>query len=339
MKLEDIGFYTLSDHRCQQLSATSPLWRCELILTDTCNFKCPYCRGIRSEYSGKLPLEEAQRTIDLWLSEGLKNVRFSGGEPLTYKGLPDLVCQCKAGGVERIAISTNGSAPLERYLELVDFGVNDFSISLDACCSSTGDKMAGGIRGAWDKVIKNIAELSKRTYVTVGVVETADNLSEMLETVKLAHSLGVADIRIISSAQGNESLNEALTIPEDILAAHPILRYRVNNIANRVPQRGIGPSDSHKCYLVLDDIAAVAGYHFPCIIYLREQGKPIGKVGPGMRQERRAWFEAHDSAKDPICSKNCLDVCVAHNNQCHATRQERIITLVDRYGIRLLVFR
>jgi sulfatase maturation enzyme AslB (radical SAM superfamily) len=47
--LENIGFYTLSDDRCKNASSTSPLMRCELVLTDACNFKCPYCRGQRKE--------------------------------------------------------------------------------------------------------------------------------------------------------------------------------------------------------------------------------------------------------------------------------------------------
>ena len=44
MKLENIGFYTLSDERAKNSSATSPLMRNELIITSLCNFKCLYCR-------------------------------------------------------------------------------------------------------------------------------------------------------------------------------------------------------------------------------------------------------------------------------------------------------
>ena len=43
MKLEDIGFYTLTDERAANTCKDSRLSRCELILTDVCNFKCPYC--------------------------------------------------------------------------------------------------------------------------------------------------------------------------------------------------------------------------------------------------------------------------------------------------------
>lgn len=45
LKLEEIGFYTLSDARAASASATSPLSRCELVLSARCNFKCPYCRA------------------------------------------------------------------------------------------------------------------------------------------------------------------------------------------------------------------------------------------------------------------------------------------------------
>ena len=91
MKLEDIGFYTLSDSRVKQLSATSPLWRCELILTDRCNFKCPYCRGIKPQI-GDISLDDAKNIVALWSVAGLKNIRFSGGEPTT-----DRVRHCSSG--------------------------------------------------------------------------------------------------------------------------------------------------------------------------------------------------------------------------------------------------
>jgi hypothetical protein len=34
-----------------------------------------------------------------------------------------------------------------------------------------------------------------------------------------------------------------------------------------------------------------------------------------MREERRRWCEYHRSDEDSICSRQCLDFCVAHNNK------------------------
>lgn len=180
MKLENIGFYTLSDQRVQEVSSESPLQRCELILTDACNFKCPYCRGPKAGFEGTRSLEEAKHIVDLWTNAGLRNIRFSGGEPTVYPWLKQLVAYTKSKpSIEHIAISTNGSAKTEFYKELITLGVNDISISFDACCATFGDKMAGGIPGAWQRVVENVTELSKLTYVTLGVVITEGTLQDL----------------------------------------------------------------------------------------------------------------------------------------------------------------
>lgn len=308
--LKNIGFYTLSDKRCQNASSTSPLWRAELILSGKCNFKCAYCRSVGGP---DLPLEQAKNTVRLWALEGLKNIRFSGGEPTLYKGLNDLVVLAKMSGIERIALSTNGSANMTLYRRLFESGVTDFSISLDACCAEDGDHMAGDRKGSFRRVIESIKELSKLTYVTVGVVLTPDNVGQTEKIVEYANSLGVSDIRVIPAAQNGQYL-PPLKLSEEILAKYPILRYRADNIASGNPVRGLNGGTS-KCGLVLDDMAVMGDSHYPCIIYMREGGAPIGKVSPSMRAERKAWYESHDSYADPICYAQCLDVCVEYNGK------------------------
>jgi molybdenum cofactor biosynthesis enzyme MoaA len=312
MELEKIGFYTLSDYRAKNTSNTSPLYRCELLLTNKCNFNCPYCR---KSNKGEITLDYAKSVIDLWAKDGLKNVRFSGGEPTLWKDLNELVIYTKSKGINRIALSTNGSANLDYYKQLIESGVNDLSISLDACCSSFNDKMTG-IKGAWEKVVSNIKEISKLTYVTIGVVVNEDTLNELPKLINFIDLLGVSDIRIIPSAQYNKTLDIAKNLSEDMLNKYPILKYRIDNIKNNKHVRGMNENDSRKCYLTLDDMAIDREYHYPCIIYMREGGKPIGKVSPNMREERKQWCETHDCFKDKICRQNCLDVCVAYNDTC-----------------------
>ena len=68
-------------------------------------------------------------------------------------------------------------------------GVNDFSISLDACCAAFGDKMSGGVVGSWNRVTENIRKISKLSYVTLGVVVTEETVSELADTINFAASL------------------------------------------------------------------------------------------------------------------------------------------------------
>ena len=160
--LKNIGFYTLSDERALNSSEHSQMKRCEMIITEYCNFRCPYCRGLDDHIYGdriskQLSLAEVKANIDYWCNdEPLENIRFSGGEPTLHKNIVEIVAYANSKGIKRIAISTNGSNKLDLYRRLFDVGVYDFSISLDACCAEDGDKMAGNIGGSWEKVVSNI---------------------------------------------------------------------------------------------------------------------------------------------------------------------------------------
>ena len=326
--LKAIGFYTLSDERVENTSMTSQMKRCEMIITEYCNFSCPYCRGLKDEIYGarkikQLSLEEIKTNIDYWCeNEPLENIRFSGGEPTLHKNIVEIVEYAKSKGIMRIAISSNGSNKFELYEKLVVAGVNDFSISLDACCAEDGDKMAGDVKGSWDTVVSNIRELSKLTYVTVGVVFTPENIDKTIDTIRFAHDLGVSDIRIISAAQYNKPIPRLYEVEDHIKEAHPILKYRINHFAEGVNVRGKVDTDANRCALILDDSVIAGDYHFPCVIYMREKGAPVGKVGPNMREERKKWFENHDTYKDKICRENCLDVCIDYNNKYRDTHKD-----------------
>lgn len=323
-RLERIGFYTLSDERARTTSVNSSLQRCELILGGSCNFRCGYCRGLSPYANRTLSLQEAKNIVRKWASHDLKNIRFSGGEPTLWPGLTELVRYTVNKNVRRIALSTNGSANPDDYIALVEAGVNDFSVSLDACCAATGDIMSGRA-GSWPRIVESIKTIAETgTYITVGVVVNERNVQELRGIIEFAKGLGVSDIRIISAAQDNSRL----IVPEvDSDKDYPILYYRLlnmNQFARNV--RGIQSYDSHRCKLVLDDMAVANKSHFPCIIYMREGGAPIGSTEQTMRnvrRQRKAWFETHDTYADPICRRNCLDVCIDYNNRCRFFEEGR----------------
>jgi sulfatase maturation enzyme AslB (radical SAM superfamily) len=267
-----------------------------------------------------MPFDQATKTLDLWISEGLRNVRFSGGEPSLYPGLDILVNRCKEGGVERIALSTNGTAPLAIYLRLAEVGVNDFSVSLDGGCCAVGTNMTGGVNGAWEKAVEAIRLLSTMTYVTVGMVFTEANIDQCIDAVLFVDSLGVSDIRVIPAAQYNKALASLSCLPDNVLDKYPILKYRIKNLNDGRHVRGICDDNCRKCWLALDDMAVAGKWHFPCIIHLREGGDPIGEIGPDTRMDRLEWILRHDSSDDPICRANCLDVCVDYNDRASLTK-------------------
>lgn len=308
--LESIGFYTLCNSRAETAWADTELSRCEIVLTAKCNFKCPYCRGVGGS---DIPFGDALWTITNWAVNGVKAIRLSGGEPTLYKDLPLLVsyaANCES--IDRIAVSSNGSASQEYYQDLITRGVNDFSISLDACSEEDCDRMTG-IKGMFTTITENIKWLSSKVYTTVGVVVTPANIDSLNDIIHFADGLGVSDIRIIPAAQEGCRF-EDVYVDAVLLAKYPILAYRIANMQNKKTVRGLCSYDSKRCGLVLDDMAVNNNMHFPCIIYMRESGAPIGSMDGDVRADRLNWYMNHDTKKDPICANNCLDVCVHYNN-------------------------
>ena len=85
---------------------------------------------MKKEDKGDLNFEDAIDTVRMFAREGLRNVRFSGGEPTLWGYLETLILSSLHYSIERIALSTNGSADLELYKGLIKAGLNDISISL-----------------------------------------------------------------------------------------------------------------------------------------------------------------------------------------------------------------
>lgn len=73
--------------------------------------------------------------------------------------------------------------------------------------------------------------------------------------------------------------------------------------------------DSKKCGLILDDMIVKGEFHYPCVIKMREGGRPIGRIDENVREDRHTYFLNKNTQKDEICKKNCLDVCIDYNNK------------------------
>ncbi len=107
-----------------------------LSVTGRCNLRCLYCAP-EDDDPGTLSPEgisdaDMLRLVSVFVTLGVRKVRFTGGEPLLRPGLPGLMKSVRAlHGVEEIALSTNAFL-LTRYLdELIDAGLQTVNISCD----------------------------------------------------------------------------------------------------------------------------------------------------------------------------------------------------------------
>jgi cyclic pyranopterin phosphate synthase len=127
-----------------------PLHDLRISVTDRCNFRCTYC--MPKEVFGRnyqflpqgdlLSFEEIERVARAFVGLGVRKLRLTGGEPLMRRELETLIAQLAAiPGAEDIALTTNGSFPLERIHSLKAAGLKRMTVSLDALDDPTFKSM------------------------------------------------------------------------------------------------------------------------------------------------------------------------------------------------------
>ena len=111
-------------------------------VTDRCNFRCTYCMPAEGlpwmPKAEMLTDEEMLRVIELFVRDGVTQVRLTGGEPLLRRSLVELVSGIAALEPRpRIAMTTNGVG-LERVAQgLAAAGLDRVNVSLDTIDAET----------------------------------------------------------------------------------------------------------------------------------------------------------------------------------------------------------
>jgi cyclic pyranopterin phosphate synthase len=124
-----------------------PLGVLRLSLTARCNLACPYCLPDGQEPSGLLSLEQRLQVAKAAVALGAKSLRLTGGEPLLYKELDELIGALqplRREGLQEIALTSNGLLlSAERAQQLREAGLDRLTLSLDGTTGTSVAAMAG----------------------------------------------------------------------------------------------------------------------------------------------------------------------------------------------------
>lgn len=102
-------------------------------LQGDCNESCVYCHneGIPSKMPSVIRTGDIISTIYSIKDYGLRKVKFTGGEPLLFKDLKNLLYSVKHVGDIDIFITTNGTLIKKRIKDLSSNIISKISVSLD----------------------------------------------------------------------------------------------------------------------------------------------------------------------------------------------------------------
>lgn len=169
-------------------------------LLSQCNFGCVYCVAAEDElrevhdaggHHGLAATELLEIIRRLHQQLQLETIRLTGGEPLLYPGLTELVAGIRAIGACRIKLTTNGFLLERKAAALQQAGLQSVNVSLDAVEEAIFAQMSR--RQSLQRVIAGIdAALDAGLEVKLNtVLMKGMNESQVLPLLEFAHARGV----------------------------------------------------------------------------------------------------------------------------------------------------
>lgn len=174
-------------------------------VTDRCDLRCVYCMSEHMTFLPKkevLTLEELDRIASAFVSQGVRKLRITGGEPLVRKGVMGLIESLSrhlaSGALDELTLTTNGTRLTEFAGDLARLGVRRINVSMDTLKPALFRTLTRG--GDLAKVIAGI-DAAQAAGIAVKINAVAlkdDNAAELPDLIAWAHGRG-CDMTLIEA--------------------------------------------------------------------------------------------------------------------------------------------
>jgi MoaA/NifB/PqqE/SkfB family radical SAM enzyme len=221
-----------------------PLRQFVLKPTVYCYHRCPYC-DLRQDYyqeivttirrksemesesskrapalrTGHMPLDLALRAIDEAAELGMEELQLSGGDPLLYPYLTDLIRAAKAHpGVFVLMNSVGTGVTVERAAEIIDAGLGAWNFSVDTLDATLYDELRG-IRNGLATILDAVATVReagdgrddfRMNFMTV---ITRQSFRGLPDVIRHCVENGIASVYLMN-VYGDDTGTSLLTVPE-----------------------------------------------------------------------------------------------------------------------------
>lgn len=152
-------------------------------VTNDCNLRCKHCY-MSAGFGEKKEL--CKEKLLLFIEEittlnGATDIIISGGEPLLYKDLFDIIITCKQLG-HKVTLFTNGLLINESNIEFISNNVDEVQVSMEGISCKFYEKIRG--QGNYEHLINTLMLLKiKNVPITLAITVLDDVLDDVKENI------------------------------------------------------------------------------------------------------------------------------------------------------------
>jgi radical SAM protein with 4Fe4S-binding SPASM domain len=214
----------------------------KVYLTRRCNLRCWMCGAWINGHDGgeELSADEVKRAVTQAKILGLANLKLFGGEPMLRLDVEEIVEHAAGMGI-RCSLTTNGTLlSQERARALVDAGLAELDLSLDASHPALHDEIRG-CPGTWMRAMHGLQWLvahrdtvrirGRRVFIRANAVVMRQNYEDMPRLVKVLSDLDVDEIALNPVVP--QDGNSRATASQYVLSREDITRYN-QEVAPRI---------------------------------------------------------------------------------------------------------
>lgn len=161
-----------------------------LRFTNACNLNCLHCHSKSGKSKLIMSKKSAFKIIKQLKESKVLGINISGGEPLLYPYLFEVVAYMKELGI-RVTISTNAALVTEEIAKkMAENEIKGAQISLDGCSEAVHDQIRN-VKGCYQKTL-NAIELLKRYNIPIMLVTVLSNqsLQEYSNIIDFSYKIG-----------------------------------------------------------------------------------------------------------------------------------------------------
>jgi len=210
-------------------------------VTDRCDFRCVYCMAEDMTFLPKrevLSLEELDRLCSVFVGQGVRKLRLTGGEPLVRRNImwlfERLGRHLASGDLDELTLTTNASQLAKFAQPLKDCGVRRVNVSFDTL---DPEKFKAITRwGRYDRVMAGLeAAKAAGLHVKINTVALKGvNDDEVEKLIDWAHGEGwdITFIEVMPLGDVGESRLEQY-LPLSMLRGQLKRRYTLTDLPDK----------------------------------------------------------------------------------------------------------